>query len=55
MRGGALWKREERADNGRLLRTAILVNTTTTTILVARNADDPRFAAVADSLACGLN
>jgi hypothetical protein len=54
VRGGALWKRDERAADGRVLRSAILVNTTTTTILTAREADDPRFAAVADSLTCGL-
>ncbi len=54
VRGGALWKRDERAADGRVLRSAILVNATTTAILTAREADDPRFAAVADSLTCGL-
>ncbi len=55
VRGGALWKRDERADDGRVLRSAVLVNTSTTTILTARDADDPRFAAVADALTCGLS
>ncbi|GAA0411926.1 hypothetical protein Acor_15900 [Acrocarpospora corrugata] len=55
VRGGALWKLDERRADGRVLRSAIVVNETTTTTLIAREADDPRFAAVADSITCGLN
>jgi hypothetical protein len=54
VRGGALWKVDQRSADGGVLRSAILVNDTTTTTLVARQADDPRFAAVADSIKCRL-
>ncbi|MFC6087066.1 hypothetical protein [Sphaerisporangium aureirubrum] len=55
VRGGALWKVDETRADGRVLRSAIVVNDTTTTTLVARQADDPRFAAVVDSIKCRLN
>ncbi|MEO3808039.1 hypothetical protein ABGB17_03460 [Sphaerisporangium sp. B11E5] len=55
VRGGALWKLDERRADGRVLRSAVLANETTTATLIARQADDPRFAAVADSIKFKLN
>jgi hypothetical protein len=55
VRGGELWKDDKRAADGGLFRSALLVNDTTATTLIAAKADDPRFAAVADSITCGLN
>jgi hypothetical protein len=55
VRGGELWKVDERAADGKLFRSALLVNDTTATTLIAARPDDPRFAAVADSVHCKLN
>lgn len=55
VRGGSLWKLDERRADGKVLRSAIIVNETTTATLVARRADDPSFAAVADSIKFKLN
>ncbi|MDP4504813.1 hypothetical protein [Nonomuraea turcica] len=55
VRGGELWKLDEPGADGRLRRTAMLVNESTATSLIAINPDDPRFAAVADSLVCTLS
>jgi hypothetical protein len=54
VRGGRLWKIDEQGADGKLLRSALLVNDTTATTLIAANGEDPGFAAVADSITCGL-
>ncbi|HET6298872.1 MAG TPA: hypothetical protein VFG33_36220 [Kribbella sp.] len=56
VRGGSMWRLDDRDDQGTLLtRTAYVVNDTTATSVITYQPDDPKFISVAGSLTCSLS
>ncbi|MGP3911252.1 hypothetical protein [Nonomuraea sp. 10N515B] len=56
VRGGSMWRSDEYDEQGNLkVRSAIVVNDTTATTIVAAEPDDPAFVGVVESVSCGLS
>lgn len=51
-----MWRSDEYDEQGNLkVRSAIVVNDTTATTIVAAKPDDPAFVGVVESVSCGLS
>jgi len=56
VRGGSMWRFDDRDPNGTLqTRSAFVVNDTTATSIVTYQPEDPKFISVASSLSCSLS
>lgn len=56
VRGGSMWRFDERDEKGALrTREAFVVNDTTATSIITYQPEDPKFISVAGSLTCSLS
>ncbi|MFF5213472.1 hypothetical protein [Streptosporangium sp. NPDC000396] len=55
VRGGSLWRNDERDPSGKVQRSALLVNDTTATTMLPFNQDDPKLVSEAESISFTLN
>ncbi|MEU7894079.1 MULTISPECIES: hypothetical protein [Nonomuraea] len=56
VRGGSMWRVDDHDESGQLRsRSALLVNRSTATTVMAARSDDPQFVSVVESITCELN